>query len=161
MDCFLIEVQGMKWVVGGVVIILVIVIVVWMTNTSPQSNQHQEEVTRSTKYENVTSKKMVANPVQKRKPSVQKKAEGVDSVLDDSDISYNQVNTVSIEAVTPHNIESALDSMRDGLMEGDSRTPALSEPMEYEQPTLDELNDPVLYQQFEKRQSLNQDPFLD
>ena len=145
----------MKWGVG-VVIMFVVVIVVWMTNTSPQNNLHQEEVTLSPKPENDTSEKMVVNSVQKIKPAVEKKAEGIDSVLDGSDMSYNQMNAVSNEAVTPHNIESALDSMREGLAEGDSRTPALSEPLEYEQPTLDEINDPALYQQYEKRQSLNQ-----
>jgi len=146
----------MKWVVGCAVLILVIVIGVWVASTSPQNNQHQEEIIQSPQPENDTTEKRIVNPVQKGKSTVQEKIEGVDSEVNDSGISYNQVNTVSNKVVTPHNIESALDSMRDGLIAGDSRTPALSEPLEYEQPTLDELNDPVLYQQYEMRQSLGQ-----
>ncbi len=146
----------MKWVVGSAAIILLLIIGVWVTSTSPQINQHQREVTQSPQSEDDVTKEQIVNPLQKGKPTVEKETKGVDSDVSDSGISYNQVNTVSTEVVTPHNIESALDSMRDGLAEGDPRTPALSEPLEYEQPTLDELNDPVLYQQYEMRQSLGQ-----
>jgi len=146
----------MKWVVGGVVVALLIVLLVWMTSTSPRNDQSQEGVRKSTKSSDVTSAEVIVNPVQKKQSVVQSGARDVDGVLNDSGISYNRATLIPNERVSPHSIESALDSMRDGLAEGDLRTPALSEPLEYEQPTLDELNDPVLYQRYEKRQSLNQ-----
>ena len=146
----------MKWIVGGVVVVLVIVLLVSMTNISFRDDQPQEEITKSSKSRAVTDADLIDTPVEKRKSVVTSGTKGVESNLNDSDISYNRTTALPSEIVSPHSIQSALDSMRDGLAEGDARTPLLSEPLEYEQPTLDELNDPVLYQQYEKRQSLNQ-----
>ncbi|OUS05946.1 hypothetical protein A9Q81_04180 [Gammaproteobacteria bacterium 42_54_T18] len=144
----------MKWAVGGVVVAFVVL--VWMASTPSKDDQHHKKELKSTKSEDATSEYVDVNPLEKIKPVVQKRNEFSGSFLNDYGASSNGSAAMPTEFVTPHSIESALDSMRDGLAEGDVRTPPLSEPLEYEQPTLDELNDPVLYQEYEKRQSLNQ-----
>ncbi len=142
----------MKWVVGGFVVLCVLI---WMISMSTRNDPYQEDVTESSQSGNEGSDEVVVNSVQKNKPMEKIGVKGVDDALNDSVNSYNETTGVSSESLS-RSIESALDSMRDGLAEGDSRTPQLSEPLEYEQPSLDELSDPVLYQQYEKRQSLNQ-----
>ena len=146
----------MKWVVGGVVVVFMILVLVWVINTSSSDTKYPKEIMESTQFENATTEEMIVDAVQKSNAVLHKSSKKVDDVSNGSGVSYNQTTAVPNEPVTPHSIESALNSMRDGLADGDSRTPVLSEPVEYEQPTLDELNDPVLYQQYEKRQSLNQ-----
>ena len=151
-----IGVQRMKWIVGGVAIVLVMVPLVSMINISFRDDRPQKEITKSSKSRVVIAEDLIDSPVEKRKSVVTNATSGVEGDLKDAGISYSQTTALPREIVSPHSIQSALDSMRDGLAEGDARTPLLSEPVEYEQPTLDELNDPVLYQQYEKHQSLNQ-----
>ncbi|MBV1919055.1 MAG: hypothetical protein KUG73_00120 [Pseudomonadales bacterium] len=143
----------MKWVVGGIVVLSVLV---WMISMSSRNDSYQEDITELSPSGNESADEVVViNPVQKNKPIEKIRVKGADDASGDSTNSYNETTAIPSGPVS-RSIASALDSMRDGLAEGDSRTPPLSEPLEYEQPSLDELNDPVLYQQYEKRQSLNQ-----
>lgn len=151
----------MKWIVGGFVVIVCVCLLIWAISTSSKNDSHQENIMESSQPGNETSNEVVVNPQvllksQKSKPIEQGSAKDVSGVSTDYINAYNQSTVMPSDPVTLRSIESALDSMRDGLAEGDSRSPPLSEPLEYEQPSLDELNDPVLYQQYEKRQSLNQ-----
>jgi len=145
----------MKLMIIGAIAVIVVILLVWVAAKEPVEQSEKTTVNSASPVLSAT-----AEPEENQvKSKPQKLAAPVD-VSDESEkpnsedsMSFN--NSAIDEPMTPHSIESAMDSMRQGLAGGDDRTPPLREPQETEQPTLEELNDPELYQEYELRQTMN------
>lgn len=145
----------MKLMIIGAVAAIVVVLLVWLAMKEPVDQSEKkpvspvspavstiagpEENLEKSPPQNIVSP--VDVPLESEEPNPEDSMSFNDSAVDD--------------LITPHSIESAMDSMRQGLAGGDDRTPPLRASQETEQPTLEELNDPELYQQYEQRQTMN------
>lgn len=147
----------MRVVVGAMIVIAVLLICIWVWFSGAGNSQEKKASADVREGEPV----MPATPMAS---SSERGAKGKilvspvgDQSIEEADNSEQEESMSSYQQAVsqpPVPLDAALQSMRHSLSQGDSRTPPLREPVELVQPTLEELEDPVLYQQYERRNTM-------
>lgn len=146
----------MKWLIGGAFVLVVLSLLIGLLRSKDERSSN--DVTKATIE---TRNGALVDEVKKGEARITGSAgqlgnkKSADKVVSSDMVQSKGQQKKSYDDIVVPSVDSAIESMREGLVSGDSRTPELSDPLDIEQPSLEVLDDPVLYQQYEQQQTLN------